>query len=312
MDLVKTVQFRVYMPSPLPTLDSLPEITAIHDCITRVCTSLTGLRDVRIFHSAKYCPKGLSEQDYMRMGQQELQGFNVPRNIRKVTIDAPRVQPEFVAKLKQVMMGPEPPKPSFPFLKLPAELRNAVYHILLQQTKGDALSIFAVSKQLRNEATYVLYSTTGFECDLSSRSRFKDGPESFLLWDTSRFMSRRASASYISNIKHITFHLDVQSSGKRQGKLGRFEINVARARERVNELCSLLTSLREVKIYFWNSNSYNEVDDDRLMVKYLTRGQLALEPLKLFRNLRLVEFVAGDYILQPEYMEELKRVMMGP
>ncbi|KAI9716418.1 MAG: hypothetical protein M1835_004176, partial [Candelina submexicana] len=151
------------MPSPLPTVDSLPEIiTTIHDCITRVCTPLTGLRDVRIFHSGKYCPTGLSEQDYMRMGQQALQGFNLLRNIRKVTIDAPRVQPVFVAKLKQVTMGPEPPKPAFPFLKLPAELRNAVYHVLLQQTKGDALSLFAFSKQLRNEATYVLYKTTTF------------------------------------------------------------------------------------------------------------------------------------------------------
>ncbi|KAI9747626.1 MAG: hypothetical protein M1835_002015, partial [Candelina submexicana] len=238
--------------------------------------------------------------------------FNLLRNIRKVTIDAPGVQPEFVAKLKQVIMGPEPPKPAFPFLKLPAELRNAVYHVLLQQTKGDALSLFAVSKQLRNEATYVLYKTTTFECDLSSHSTFKDGPESFLLWDTSRSMTRMASASYISNINRISFYIDVQSSGKRQGQLGRFEIDVARVRDRLTELCSLLTSLREVKIDFFNFNYDAETENDPLMLKYLTRGQLALEPLKLLRNLRLVEFVPVDDNIQPEYMEELKRVMMGP
>ncbi|KAI9716700.1 MAG: hypothetical protein M1812_005238 [Candelaria pacifica] len=314
MDLVKKCSLQVLMPTLILGVESLPPaITHIYDHITETCTPLTHLLEIHIaYHDNSYndLDHEVSEQDYIRAGQQALQGFKFLRGLEKVTFNAPSLPAEFLENLRQVMMGP---KPTFPFLKLPPELRSAVYSIFDEEHPSSLPSILAVSRQLNEEVTYVLYSTTVFKYNVSYQNQVKLRPDGkYLLTDLSRGkQSRNVPASFLRHIKSIHFEVAVRSRGELQGRVGRFAMDVARVKKSLTELCSHLTTLRSAEILFSNGNHAEEVNGYR-KARFLSKGQQALEPLKILRNLEHALIISPTNSIQSEYMDELTQTMMGP
>jgi hypothetical protein len=73
--------------------------------------------------------------------------------------------PYLKTKCQPAPPSTSPPDP-FPFLKLPSELRNRIYDLLLFTSipcsKSPCISLLLASRQLHTEASYLLYSSTIF------------------------------------------------------------------------------------------------------------------------------------------------------
>ncbi len=329
MGLVTKLSFHVNFPDSITSLANLLHTVAqIHGSIAEVCNLLTNVCEVRICYSNTWYPdeaEGTTEEEYLLMSQQALQGFKRLRGISKLVIDAPKVQPELIAKLRQAMTTP---KPIFPFFKLPAELRNEIYHMVFSRNgRGtrNVTNVLTVNKQIHAEANsisqFILYSSETFYCRLGSRSdsRPKDNKGNYLLIDIPGFKFgnwHRAPASSLRYIESIKLDITVGGVGNsrnRAGKVGRFKADVARAKERLLDICSSLTSLREIEVHFSNLTYEDEKRHSFSRANYVSMGQQALEPLKKLGNLKQVRVYDGrsqhDH-LHPEYKQELIQAMM--
>ncbi|KAI9716280.1 MAG: hypothetical protein M1812_005505 [Candelaria pacifica] len=211
---------------------------------------------------------------------------------------------------------PYPDKP-FPFLKLPSELRNEVYRIVLfsgretpsehrlcedkseEGPKDSRLRLLRANRQIHEEATVVLYGEVTFLVEIS---------ESHIHFLNHNYSETEFNFGYLSLIKKI--HIEIES-------IHRFSLIETTLRDNVRNVCMQLADyppLRRLSIEFvqneyHSDNSENEPDEDDGSDNDWSK---ILEYFGRLRNIKEVEITAkGNFKDDKEGIINCVQLMSG-
>ncbi|KAI9704102.1 MAG: hypothetical protein M1836_006963 [Candelina mexicana] len=234
--------------------------------------------------------------------------------------------PPFDSDLLRLSLGGEffAIRQTFPFLKLPAELRNHVYrHLLDRATRappvddmehhrwlapyspmerpGLETSILATSRQVHDEAAHILYGCQLFHTNASScaATHYSSKCDEALELLAPEYLQRITRVSI-----DIYYRVPVTSMGRLMNSHLKFRAHIA-------QICVLLAqcTLVEVRVneHYSHMCSWGQANQE-VLGWILENRHLKLEPFKALQNVGKVIF-GGD--VNPEYARELKETMEG-